>query len=351
MNYLAIATLAAASCASPRVNGFFEHEIGSVRDPNTLVDLRALGETEACTGDRCDSANRDKSDGKLVGAYLTPAGRVAECILSVATYQSPTPDELTLHLSTYAAFSRDLRDRDIKGCDVCTGTSDWSWPAPLLPLHTKYLARCSVETKDALVHVLEAELSADVAAARSERGYDSHSFGDKLTYCELKLAWIEELGGDPGLVARGHVDLGELRYGVYGPTAMRAAFEHDPAVAPAREEIDRIERDMRALTQNTKPTEIDQARQLELQRRSDELHTAIATEQAKYSFAASDARVKAYETEPETVQIKQRLSVLKAELGEVREIGRADAIAAELKQLEAQLVMLRKQYGISWSIF
>lgn len=358
MKALAIAVLACASCTT-RVNGFFEHEISSVKDPEALADLRALGDAKACLDRQgslndCDYANDERSTGLAYASYqsyLTPTARLAACIVSVASYQS-TPDQLSPYLRTYEPFKGDLQDRDTELCKVCTPDDDGrGLPAELLPLQNKYLARCTAHADELLTHILEAELPVDVGMARSARDADSPSFGEKLNYIELKLARIDEIGRDPGFAARSGADLRELRYGVYGPTAMRSAFEHDPAVTPARKELERIDL---ALQSMSPKTEADLARQHDLMGRSDELHAAIATEEAKYSFASTDVRVKAYESAPETLRIKQRLSAMRSELvraDEVRDIARADALVVEQRELEAQLVTLRKRFEISWSIY
>jgi hypothetical protein len=350
---LAIGVLACASCTT-RINAFFEHEISSVKDPEALADLRSLGDAKACFDragslDDCDYANDERSSGLAYASYksyLTPPARLAACIVSVASYQS-TPDQLSPYLRTYEPFKGDLQDRDTELCKICTLDDDGrGLAAKLLPIQNKYLARCMAHADELLTHILEAELPVDVATARSARDADSPSFGEKLNYIELKLARIDEIGRDRGFAARSGADLQELRYGVYGPTAMRSAFEHDPAVAPARKELEGIDLALQ--------TKADLARQHDLEGRSDELRAAIATEEAKYSFAATDLRVKAYESAPETVRIKQRLSAMRSELvraDEVRDIARTDALVAEQRELEAQLVTLRKRFEISWSIY
>jgi hypothetical protein len=347
MKFLMTIALACASCTSTRVSGFFEHDIGTIRDPEALADLRTIADQEACWS--CESASSNRQQGAPYASYMSPSGRLAACIVTVATYQSPAPAQLSLYVTTYEPFSRDAREHKLSGCEVCAqDDNDKPLPAALQPLQVKYLGRCSAESKDHLTHTLEAELPIDAAAARTARDHDDASFGEKLAYTDLKLAWIDELGRDPAFIARARADLGELRYGVYGPTAMQAAFAHDPGVAPAREEIDRLQKKLSSMTPHTE-TEI--ALQRDQIARTEELQAAISTQETRYSFSASAARVKAYETASETVQIKQRLSQLKTELVDVRDAQRADALAAEQRQLEAQLVALRKQHGITWSIF
>lgn len=349
MKQLAIAIMVCGGCAAPRVNGFFEHEIGSVKDPGIRADLRSIEGAKACSScDRADDLRSQGSKYEDFKSYLSPPGRLAACIVTVASLHAPTRDELSLHLHTYEPFKSDPQDVAAKLCGICMPEGEI--PAELISLQDKYLARCSAQAGDVITQTLEAELQFDVAAARSARDDDHVSFGEKLNYVELKLARIEEVGRDPGFVARARADVAELRYGVYGPTAMRSAFEHQAAVALARKEMDWIHGELKG----TPETDGERARQRSLVHRSEQLGASIATEEAKYSFAAADVRVKTYESAPETMRVKDRLSVLKSELmhaAESNDITRTDAIAAEQKELEGQLVTLRTRFGISWSIY
>jgi hypothetical protein len=380
MNRRLLALAVVLGCTPPHVDAFFAAQRREIRDPEAVADLRAIGAYPACIG-RCDDAGDFTTLAKR--AYgtrqLEEAGRLAACITQVATYKPPTPSDIVVHLTNYRLFGDlDRFDDESQTQDLCA-LRDGSVKRPeLVPMFTKYYARTTAQRAHTVAAKLEAELVKDIAGARASRDANLGVFGDELAYCDTKLALIRRLSGEPAFVAREDAELAALRFGVYGPVAMQAAFERDLIVVAARTERAAVAPELDVLLtaekRSSTMTDSDRARERDLQGTVDRADAAIASRRRGYAIDEATAREQRWTNDPEVKQIRDRVALVDKEIGAlfrrrdamvstlphcdddpksercVGDSARAKALETEHNVLRARLVELRSRYEITWPL-